>query len=57
MFETGGTFPNAARAEREVLHLPAHPEMSLAEIDAAASKIAAVIKLLGVSKQDPANKA
>ncbi len=57
MFDTGDTFPNAARAEREVLHLPAHPEMSLAQIDEVASKIAVVIKLLGVSRQDPPNKA
>ena len=52
MFETSGTFTNAARAEREVLHLPAHPEMSLAQIDETASKISAVVKQLGISKQD-----
>lgn len=57
MFDTGGTFPNAARAEREVLHLPAHPELSPAQIDAAASKIAAIIKWLGVSKQQQVNQA
>lgn len=56
MFETGATFPNAARAECEVLHLPAHLEMSLAQIDAVASKIAAVITALGLSRQGQANK-
>jgi dTDP-4-amino-4,6-dideoxygalactose transaminase len=56
MFETGGTFPNAARAEREVLHLPAHPEMSLSQIDTAASKIAAVITTLGLSGPGQAHK-
>ncbi|MCW8873232.1 MAG: aminotransferase class I/II-fold pyridoxal phosphate-dependent enzyme [Xanthomonadales bacterium] len=52
MFETGDTFPNAVRAEREVLHLPAHPELSTAQIDQAAAKIAAVVDALGVSRRD-----
>lgn len=56
MFETGGTFSNAARAEREVLHLPAHPEMSLAQIDDIAAKIATVIAALGAFRQDPPNE-
>jgi dTDP-4-amino-4,6-dideoxygalactose transaminase len=55
MFETGGTFPNAARAEREVLHLPAHPELSAADIDKAAARIAAVVDVLGLSRQDHTN--
>jgi perosamine synthetase len=57
MFDTGDTFPNAARAEHEVLHLPAHPEMSLAQIDDIASNIAAVIKDLGLSRSGSTNKA
>lgn len=55
MFDTGDTFPNAVRAEREVLHVPAHPEMSLAQIDEIASKISAAVQLLGVTRQDQAN--
>jgi len=51
MFESGGNFPNAARAEREVLHLPAHPELSTDQIDRAAAKIAAVVDAMGVSRQ------
>lgn len=49
MFDTGSEFPNSARAENEVLHLPAHPELSTAAIDAAAQKIAAVVDALGVA--------
>jgi len=33
MFEGDRPFPNAARAEKEVLHLPAYPEMSDADVD------------------------
>jgi dTDP-4-amino-4,6-dideoxygalactose transaminase len=44
-------FPNAERAEREVLHLPAHPELSAAQIDRIADKIASVTGTSGpVSK-------
>jgi dTDP-4-amino-4,6-dideoxygalactose transaminase len=50
MFETRGSFPNAARAEREVLHLPAQPELSTAQIDQASVKIAAVADALGISR-------
>ena len=55
MFETGSTFSNAARAEREVLHVPAHPEMSLAQIDDVAAKIDAVVNDLGLSRRYSAN--
>jgi len=51
MFETGGEFPNAERAEREVLHLPAYPELSGAQIDRTAAEVAAVVDALGVSRQ------
>ncbi len=44
MFESGGEFPNAARAEREALHLPAHPGMSGRQIDVVAAKVASVIE-------------
>jgi dTDP-4-amino-4,6-dideoxygalactose transaminase len=39
MFEGEADFPNAARAEREVLHLPAYPEMSDSQIDRVASAV------------------
>ena len=39
LFDTGEHFPNAARAEREALHLPAYPELSLAAIDHVAAKV------------------
>jgi len=46
MFDTGVSYPNSERAEREVLHLPAHPELSAADIDKVADKTAAVIDAL-----------
>jgi dTDP-4-amino-4,6-dideoxygalactose transaminase len=39
MFDGEREFPNAARAEREVLHLPAYPEMSDAEVDRVANAV------------------
>jgi dTDP-4-amino-4,6-dideoxygalactose transaminase len=39
LFETGECFPNAARAEREVLHLPAYPELSDEQIDAIVDRV------------------
>ena len=33
MFDGEKSFPNAARAEREVMHLPAFPEMSQSQLD------------------------
>jgi len=38
--DTSDSFPLAARAEREVLHLPAHPELDGAAVDRIAEKIA-----------------
>ena len=43
MFEGAGDFPNAVRAEKEVLHIPAHPHMSLDDMDVLAGKIQQVI--------------
>jgi dTDP-4-amino-4,6-dideoxygalactose transaminase len=51
MFDTNESHANAARAEREVLHLPAHPEMSAAQIDSAVARISAVISDLGISRE------
>ncbi|MEJ2187985.1 MAG: aminotransferase class I/II-fold pyridoxal phosphate-dependent enzyme [Acidobacteriota bacterium] len=46
--EHGGSFPNAARAEREVLHLPAYPELSDAKIDWIAGRVRRVVEGLTV---------
>jgi dTDP-4-amino-4,6-dideoxygalactose transaminase len=43
MLEGSTAFPNAARAEREVLHIPAHPHMSFAQIDAMSETIRKVV--------------
>ena len=39
MFEGSSNFANAARAERDVLHLPAHPQLSNAQIDRVAASV------------------
>ena len=43
MFEGAGDFPNAVRAEKEVLHIPAHPHLSLADVDVLAAKVQSVL--------------
>jgi len=47
IFEGAGTFPNAARAEREVMHLPAFPEMSDAQVDRVAAAVRASMDEIG----------
>jgi len=47
MFEGSDSFPNAARAEREILHLPAYPQLSTAQIDGIAVKTRKVVTSLG----------
>jgi dTDP-4-amino-4,6-dideoxygalactose transaminase len=49
MFENSTVFPNAARAEREALHLPAHPQLTDKQIDFVASKVATVVAELQVA--------
>ena len=49
MFDNNAAFPNAARAEREVLHLPAFPQLSDLQIDEIAAKVAAVVADLDVA--------
>ena len=44
MFDNGGEFPNATRAEREVLHVPAHPGLSDAQIDRVAAALGAAVR-------------
>ena len=43
----GGSFPRAARAEREVLHLPAYPELSSSQIDWIADRVRTAVTELG----------
>jgi dTDP-4-amino-4,6-dideoxygalactose transaminase len=43
MFEGAGEFPNAARAEREALHLPAYAELSDRDIDRVAAAVGHVV--------------
>ena len=51
--EHGGSFPNAAVAEREVLHLPAYPELSDARIDWIADRVRRVVTDLGSAPRIP----
>jgi dTDP-4-amino-4,6-dideoxygalactose transaminase len=46
ILDDAGHFPNAARAEREVLHIPAHPHMSSEKIDAMSENIRKVVSTL-----------
>jgi dTDP-4-amino-4,6-dideoxygalactose transaminase len=46
----GGSFPYAVKAEREVLHLPAYPELSEATIDSIADRVSEVVAELGVGR-------
>jgi perosamine synthetase len=39
LLEGAGEFPNAARAEREALHLPAYPQLTPAQIDSIAERV------------------
>jgi hypothetical protein len=43
------SFPRAERAEREILHLPAYPELSESQIDGVADKVARVLDSLGIA--------
>jgi perosamine synthetase len=43
MFDGAGDFPNAVAAEKEVLHIPAHPHLSLDDIDVLAANIRGVL--------------
>jgi dTDP-4-amino-4,6-dideoxygalactose transaminase len=52
----GGSFPNAARCEREVLHLPAYPEISDERIDWIAERISRVVDELGGGPPAPAER-
>lgn len=47
MFDGQQPFPNAARAEKEVLHIPAYPEMSAADVDRVAKAVDEALAELG----------
>ena len=45
--EDDGEFPLAARVERELLHLPAYPELSEQQVDRVAEKVLEVVEAVG----------
>jgi dTDP-4-amino-4,6-dideoxygalactose transaminase len=47
LLEGAGDFPNAARAEREALHLPAYPQLSGKQIDNIAEQVRDALDALG----------
>jgi len=49
----GGSFPNAIRCEREVLHLPAYPELSDRQVDWIADRVTEIVVELGVAREEP----
>jgi dTDP-4-amino-4,6-dideoxygalactose transaminase len=55
--DTGDAFPNAARAEAEVLHLPAHPELSDGRIDRIAGAVREVLGILEQRSESGAGRA
>ncbi len=50
LLDGGGSFPRAAQAEREILHLPAYPEISDSKIDWIAERVRQAVDELGASK-------
>lgn len=47
LLDGGGSFPKAAQAEREILHLPAYPEISDAKIDWIAERVQRAVDEIG----------
>lgn len=52
LFGDSEAFPNAARAEREALHLPAYRELSDGQIDTVAESVSRVLGELGMARPD-----
>ena len=46
LLETDEEFPNAARAEREILHLPAYPQLGEAQIVEIADKVKEAVRIV-----------
>ena len=47
LLENGPDFPRAAQAEREVLHIPAYPELGEQQIDWIAERVERAVELVG----------
>jgi dTDP-4-amino-4,6-dideoxygalactose transaminase len=58
LLEEKAEFPMAARAEREVLHLPAYPELGEAQIDRVADAVDEVVTSMGIeaTADDPSRQ-
>lgn len=50
MFDGGPEFPNAARAEREALHLPAHASLTTTQIDRVAAAVESAVAGVGAEQ-------
>ena len=50
LLDDGRTFPRAAQAEREILHLPAYPEISDSKIDWIAERVQQAVDEIGSGK-------
>jgi dTDP-4-amino-4,6-dideoxygalactose transaminase len=50
LLEDGGSFPRAAQAEREILHLPAYPEISDSKIDWIAERVQQAVDEVAADK-------
>jgi len=48
--ESGPPFPRAAQAEREILHLPAYPELSVAQIGRVIEQVERALAMLGTAE-------
>jgi dTDP-4-amino-4,6-dideoxygalactose transaminase len=46
--EGGGRYPNAVRAENEVLHIPAYPELAAETVDRIADRVRRAVTELGI---------
>jgi len=51
LIESDESFPRAARAESEALHLPAYPELSTSQIDRIATAVERAVESLGVARK------
>jgi dTDP-4-amino-4,6-dideoxygalactose transaminase len=50
LLDDDGSFPRAAQAEREILHLPAYPELSDSKIDWIAERVQQAVDEIGSGK-------
>ena len=52
LLEDGPEFPRAAQAEREVLHIPAYPELGAPQIDWIAARVERAVELVGAQGEN-----